>query len=142
MRSLPARRSRFGRGFNRPRSRLGRAATEEPRDEAMPDKMKPPEERGHGLGDHELGQALDHVHPPGIAFDHDHDHFEDPGALEDNPLWLADHVTLVSVGIDIGSAGPPALFSPLHPPRLRGASSVPSLLGSLAPLPPPPPPPT
>ncbi len=88
----------------------------------MPDKMKPPEERGHGLGDHELGQALDHVHPPGIAFDHDHDHFEDPGALEDNPLWLADHVTLVSVGIDIGSSGTQVLFSRINLRRLDRSS--------------------
>jgi ethanolamine utilization protein EutA len=54
---------------------------------------------GHTFADHTLGYDPLHVHD-GDA-DHDHDDF-DPGALEDNPIWIADHVTLTSVGIDTG----------------------------------------
>src|SRR5262249_56177038 len=50
--------------------------------------------------------------------DHDHDHFEVDGPLEDNPIWLQDHVTLVSVGIDIGSAGTQIIFSRINLRRL------------------------
>ena len=62
----------------------------------------------HTLADHKLGTDLAHVHD-GVA-DHDHDDFED-GPLEDNPLFLQDHVSLTSVGIDIGSAGTQVIFS-------------------------------
>src|SRR6266513_974989 len=31
--------------------------------------------------------------------------------IEQNPIWMQDHVTLVSVGIDIGSAGTQVIFS-------------------------------
>ena len=59
-------------------------------------------EKGHTLTDHELGIDLEHTHD-GYA-DHDHD-FPEDGRLEDNPIWIQDHVTLTSVGIDIGSSG-------------------------------------
>ena len=62
----------------------------------------------HTLADHRLGTGLGHVHD-GDA-DHDHDDFDD-GPLEDNPLFLQDHVSLTSVGIDIGSAGTQVIFS-------------------------------
>lgn len=62
----------------------------------------------HTLADHKLGTGLAHVHEG--AADHDHDDFED-GPLEDNPLFLQDHVSLTSVGIDIGSAGTQVIFS-------------------------------
>ena len=52
----------------------------------------------HSLADHKLGADLAHIHD-GDA-DHDHDDFDD-GPLEDNPLWLQDHVSLTSVGIDM-----------------------------------------
>src|SRR6266849_5634231 len=52
----------------------------------------------HTVADHRLGSDLAHVHD-GDA-DHDHDDFVD-GPIEDNPLWIADNVTLTSVGIDI-----------------------------------------
>jgi ethanolamine utilization protein EutA len=65
----------------------------------------------HGLADHAMGEALAHRHDDGDAFDHDHDAFEDEGALEDNPLWQQDHVTLTTVGIDIGSSGTQVIFS-------------------------------
>ena len=53
----------------------------------------------HSLADHDLGLDWAHVHE-GDA-DHEHDHFEVDGPLEENPLWIQDHVTLISVGIDI-----------------------------------------
>ena len=70
----------------------------------------------HTLADHGLGEDLDHVHD-GDA-DHDHDHFLPDGAVEENPIWLQDHVALVSVGIDIGSAGTQVIFSRLELRRM------------------------
>src|SRR5215470_13386449 len=69
----------------------------------------------HTLADHRLGADLAHTHD-GDA-DHDHDDFDD-GPIEDNPLWIADNVTLTSVGIDIGSAGTQVIFSRVHLRRL------------------------
>jgi ethanolamine utilization protein EutA len=71
---------------------------------------------GHGLGDHLLGTDVIHQHEAGGDYDHDHDHFEfdDDGPLEQNPIWLQDHVTLVSVGIDIGSSGTQVIFSRIN----------------------------
>src|SRR3954462_244411 len=69
----------------------------------------------HTVADHQLGSDLAHVHE-GDA-DHDHDDFVD-GPIEDNPLWIADNVTLTSVGIDIGSAGTQVIFSKVHLRRL------------------------
>src|SRR6185295_3504545 len=70
--------------------------------------------QSHTLSDHLLGQDFVHEHD-GDA-DHDHDHFElDPDErLEDNPIWIQDHVTLTSVGIDIGSAGTQVVFSRIN----------------------------
>ena len=70
--------------------------------------------KGHTLTDHLLGQNFVHDHD-GDA-DHDHDHFDfDPDEpLEHNPIWVQDHVTLVSVGIDIGSAGTQIIFSRIN----------------------------
>jgi ethanolamine utilization protein EutA len=69
----------------------------------------------HTLTDHDLGAELAHTHD-GDA-DHDHDDFVE-GPIEDNPLWIADNVTLTSVGIDIGSAGTQVIFSKVHLRRL------------------------
>jgi ethanolamine utilization protein EutA len=69
----------------------------------------------HTLADHRLGADLAHTHD-GDA-DHDHDDFAD-GPPEDNPLWLADNVSLTSVGIDIGSAGTQVIFSRVDLRRL------------------------
>src|SRR3954467_4870423 len=69
----------------------------------------------HSVTDHQLGSDLAHTHD-GDA-DHDHDDFVD-GPIEDNPLWIADNVTLTSVGIDIGSAGTQVIFSKVHLRRL------------------------
>ena len=71
--------------------------------------------KSHTVADHRLGTGLAHAHD-GDA-DHDHDDFVD-GPVEDNPLWIADNVTLTSVGIDIGSAGTQVIFSKVHLRRL------------------------
>jgi ethanolamine utilization protein EutA len=71
---------------------------------------------GHTLADHAYGADLVHVHD-GDA-DHDHDQFDVDGPLEENPLWIQDHVTLVSVGIDIGSSGTQVIFSRINLRRL------------------------
>ena len=60
-----------------------------------------------------------HSHEDGEA-DHDHDH-DDVGGEYDpttTSLWLQDNITLVSVGIDIGSAGTQVIFSRVQLRRL------------------------
>jgi ethanolamine utilization protein EutA len=76
--------------------------------------MADDQKRSHTLADHLLGQDVVHDHDD--AADHDHDHFElDPDErLEDNPIWIQDHVTLVTVGIDIGSSGTQVIFSRIN----------------------------
>ena len=74
-----------------------------------------PEPKGHTLTDHVYGIDLEHTHD-GYA-DHDHD-FPDEIPLEDNPIWIQDHVSLTSVGIDIGSSGTQVIFSRIHLRRL------------------------
>src|SRR5258708_35266427 len=73
----------------------------------------------HTLEDHLLGLDPAHSHEDGEA-DHDHDH-DDPGGEYDpteSSLWAQDNITLLSVGIDIGSAGTQVSFSrvPLRRP--------------------------
>ena len=76
-----------------------------------------PKSKGpHTIADHDFGEYLSHVHD-GDA-DHDHDYFEPDGPPEDNPLWMQDHVSLLSVGMDIGSAGTQVIFSRLNLRRL------------------------
>src|SRR5215204_2193576 len=82
----------------------------------MPDADNKNKKPPHTLADHGYGEDLVHIHD-GDA-DHDHDHFELDGPLEENPLWIQDHVTLVSVGIDIGSAGTQVIFSRINLRRL------------------------
>jgi ethanolamine utilization protein EutA len=79
--------------------------------------MPPPDDakKGHTLDDHVYGIDLEHAHD-GYA-DHDHD-FPEDGPLEENPIWIQDHVTLTSVGIDIGSSGTQVIFSRIHLRRL------------------------
>jgi len=75
----------------------------------MPEEKKP----RHSLADHRLGENFVHEHE-GDA-DHDHDHFElDDRPIEENPIWIADHVTLLTVGIDIGSSGTQVIFSRIN----------------------------
>jgi ethanolamine utilization protein EutA len=68
-------------------------------------------EKPHTLADHQHGEGYDHDH------DHDADHEHD-APLEANALWLQDNIALVSVGIDIGSAGTQVIFSRLHLRRM------------------------
>ncbi len=71
--------------------------------------------QNHTVADHVLGLDLAHTHD-GYA-DHDHD-FPDELPLEENPICIADHVTLTTVGIDIGSSGTQVIFSRIHLRRL------------------------
>jgi ethanolamine utilization protein EutA len=80
----------------------------------MPDPKKT-----HSLADHLHGHDHDHVHDGEEAADHDHDRFfEAEGRPEDNALWAQDHVTLRSVGIDIGSSGTQVIFSRIELRRM------------------------
>jgi len=74
----------------------------------------------HSLADHMMGVNGVHSHDEG-DFDHDHDHDHDDVGdydLEHDSLWLADHIQLVSVGIDIGSSGTQVIFSRVYMRRL------------------------
>jgi ethanolamine utilization protein EutA len=78
--------------------------------------MSDPEDKkkeGHTLADHLYGQNIVHEHGEDSDHDHDHDYdFEnDDVPLEDNPLWRQDFVSLMTVGIDIGSSGTQVIFS-------------------------------
>ena len=82
----------------------------------MTKQRRQTEEKRHGLADHQYGEELGHEHDS--QSDHDHDDFAGEGPREDNPLWISDHVTLTSVGIDIGSSGTQVIFSKIHLRRL------------------------
>ena len=78
----------------------------------------PKTRRPHTLEDHLLGMDPLHTHEDGEA-DHDHDH-DDAGEYDPTAtsLWLQDNLTLLSVGIDIGSAGTQVIFSRVQMRRL------------------------
>jgi ethanolamine utilization protein EutA len=86
----------------------------------MAGKDDAPKKTGHNLTDHRYGADLDHSHDGDAAFDHDHDHddFGEDGSPESNPLWIQDHVSLTSVGMDIGSSGTQLIFSRINLRRL------------------------
>jgi ethanolamine utilization protein EutA len=78
-----------------------------------------PTKKRHTLEDHLLGLDPLHSHDEGEA-DHDHDH-DDVGGEYDptaSSLWAQDNIELVSVGIDIGSAGTQVIFSRVQLRRL------------------------
>ncbi|MGH9255764.1 MAG: ethanolamine ammonia-lyase reactivating factor EutA [Vicinamibacterales bacterium] len=81
----------------------------------------PKKTRPHTLEDHLLGMDPMHAHEDGES-DHDHDHDHDDSDGEYDPtatsLWLQDNISLLSVGIDIGSAGTQVIFSRLQLRRL------------------------
>jgi len=80
----------------------------------MPGPKKP-----HSLVDHVHGSDYEHVHDGEDGADHDHDHFfEEEGNPEDSALWVQDHVSLRSVGIDIGSSGTQVIFSRINLRRM------------------------
>src|SRR3984893_18453320 len=72
------------------------------------------DKQSHTLADHLLGQDFVHDHDGEV--DHAHDHFElrDEGPPEEHPIWIQDPVTLVTVGIDIGSSGTEVIFSRIN----------------------------
>lgn len=87
----------------------------------MADDKAPANRPSHALEDHSFGRELAHSHLPGLEYDHDHDDFGSHGPgpfsygpIEQNPIWIQDHVSLISVGIDIGSSGTQVIFSRLN----------------------------
>ena len=87
----------------------------------MADDKAAANQPAHALEDHSFGRELTHSHLPNLEYDHDHDDFGSNGPgpfsygpIEQNPIWIQDHVTLTSVGIDIGSSGTQVLFSRLN----------------------------
>ena len=79
----------------------------------MSDSIRKPDQKSHTISDHQYGEDFYHSHDDEDGADHDHDDFSDDGSIENNPIWIADHVNLVSVGIDIGSSGTQVVFSRL-----------------------------
>lgn len=71
-------------------------------------------QHGHQHGGPEGERWVYSPHTP----DYDHDHDDALVPLEDNPIWQQDHVTLHSVGMDIGSSGTQVLFSRLYLRRI------------------------
>jgi len=71
----------------------------------------------HTLEDHLLGLDPLHSHEEGEA-DHDHDDLGGEYDPTTSSLWAQDNITLLSVGIDIGSAGTQVIFSRLQLRRL------------------------
>ena len=74
----------------------------------------------HTLADHLLGEDAAHTHADG-EFDHDHDHDHDDFGSYDpdsDPLRLQDQLSLLSVGIDVGSSGTQVIFSRVHLRRM------------------------
>src|SRR5215470_14894185 len=84
-------------------------------DAEVPSDETPKAKSSHTLTDHVYGLDLAHTHD-GFA-DHDHD-FPDEVPLEENPIWIADHVSLMTVGIDVGSSGTQVIFSRVNLRRL------------------------
>src|SRR5258708_13078088 len=84
----------------------------------MAENDQPKGKPAHGLTDHAMGEQLTPKHAVGRYYDHDHDDFEEDVPLEENPIWIQAHVSLVSVGIDIGSSGTQGIFSRINLPRL------------------------
>jgi len=78
------------------------------------DARKP---RSHSLNDHLYGTDAGHTHE-GDEADHDHDDFGIGSGPGQDGLWIQDHVSLTSVGMDIGSSGTQLIFSRINLRRL------------------------
>src|SRR5260221_14673888 len=76
--------------------------------------MAEDQKRSHTLADHLLGQDVAHAHD-GEA-DHDHDHFEVYAdmRLNESRIWIQDIMTLMTVGVYIGSSGTQVIFSRIN----------------------------
>ena len=86
----------------------------------MSDQDGLPKKKLHSLADHQYGEDFAHTHDEdGADHDHDHDDVGSEGSIENNAIWMQDNVSLVSVGIDIGSSGTQTVFSRLRM-RRRG----------------------
>ncbi len=81
---------------------------------AQADDKDDDDKKRHSLADHALGRDFVHEHDGDADHDHDHFEFDADGPLEQNPIWIQDHVTLVTVGIDIGSSGTQVVFSRIN----------------------------
>ena len=103
----------MGQGDGRNNNDAKAATEKSPEDEGTTPTGPPP---GHTLDDHTMGDVFFHEHGPGA--DHEHDDDIDDLRLDQNPLWIADNVRLISVGIDIGSSGTQVIFSRLHLRRM------------------------
>src|SRR6516162_7592193 len=77
-------------------------------------RMAEDRKRSHTVADHLFGQDVVHEHDGDADHDHDHFEFDSDERLEENPIWIQDHVTLVTVGIDIGSSGTQVIFSRIN----------------------------
>ena len=99
----------------------------------MPGSDDPSAKRPHRLSDHFHGVDVDHTHGDDLA-DHDHDDFGPDERPEANALWLQDHVSLTSVGIDIGSSGTQLIFSRIQLRRLGGSLSSRYVVAAREPL--------
>src|SRR5438046_10682879 len=80
----------------------------------MADRDDQNKKSGHTLADHLLGRDFVHEHDGDADHDHDHFDFDPEERLEENPIWIQYHVTLVTVGIDIGSSGTQVIFSRIN----------------------------
>src|SRR5271155_4859477 len=83
--------------------------------------MSDPEDKkkaAHTLADHVYGLNIVHEHGEDSDHDHDYDFENDDVPLEDNPLWRLDFLSLMTVGIDIGSSGTQVIFSRVNMRRM------------------------
>src|SRR5258706_8712517 len=76
--------------------------------------MAEDQKRSHTLADHLLGQDVAHAHDGDADTDHDHSEVDADERLEESPIWIQDHVTLVTVGVDIASSGTQVIFSRIN----------------------------
>ena len=88
-----------------------RSASNRSRSEPQPCLTATGDKRSHSLTDHQYGVDTSHTHEGNEGADHDHDYLGPEGPLEENPIWIQDHVSLLSVGVDIGSSGTQVIFS-------------------------------
>ena len=51
--------------------------------------------RSHTVADHLFGQDVVHEHDGDADHDHDHFEFDSDERLEENPIWIQDHVCLL-----------------------------------------------